>query len=205
MPFRMSESGREALLDVQKWSGVPPGCPGVVERPSRMSGSGSGGPPGCPGVVWRPSRMTVWSECPPGCPGVVGGHPNVMETIPGAREAHSDIRESLVAHSDVREQSEGPPGCPGVVRRPTQMLERPSLVFRRSSLVFRSGRRPTRKFERPSLVFGRPSRMSGSGREALPNVREWSMAHPDVREWSGGPTECPGVVGRLSQMSVSGR
>ena len=37
--------------------------------------------------------------------------------------------------------------------------------------------------------------MSGSGREAL----------ADVREWSGGPFECPGVVGRLSRMPGSGR
>ena len=32
--------------------------------------------------------------------------------------------------------------------------------------------------------------MSGSGQMAL----------PDVREWSDGPTGCPGVVGRPSQM-----
>ena len=37
--------------------------------------------------------------------------------------------------------------------------------------------------------------MSGSGLEAL----------PDVREWSGGPPECPGVVGRPFRMSRSGR
>ena len=37
--------------------------------------------------------------------------------------------------------------------------------------------------------------MSGSGWEA----------QPDVRNWSGGPHECPGVVGRPSQISVSGR
>ena len=54
-------SGRLALSDVFEWSGGPPGCPGVVFWPSRMSGSGrealmdvlewSGGPPRCPGVV----------------------------------------------------------------------------------------------------------------------------------------------------------
>ena len=32
--------GREAIPNVRKWLGVPPGCPGVVRRPSRMSGSG---------------------------------------------------------------------------------------------------------------------------------------------------------------------
>ena len=36
----MSGSGREALPDVREWSGGPPGCPGVVGRPTRMSGSG---------------------------------------------------------------------------------------------------------------------------------------------------------------------
>ena len=37
--------------------------------------------------------------------------------------------------------------------------------------------------------------MSGSGREAL----------SDVREWLGGPTKCPGVVGRRSRMIGSGK
>ena len=49
----MSGSSREALPDVLEWSGGPPGCPGVVGRPSLMSESGrdalangtSGGPP----------------------------------------------------------------------------------------------------------------------------------------------------------------
>ena len=49
-PSRLSGYGREtfldvpewweALPDVQKWSGDPPVCPGLVERPFRMSGSG---------------------------------------------------------------------------------------------------------------------------------------------------------------------
>ena len=61
----MSGSGLEAHPDVHEWSGGPPGCPGVVERPSRMSGSGReahldglGDPPGCPELVWRPCRMS---------------------------------------------------------------------------------------------------------------------------------------------------
>ena len=51
----MSGNGREALPDVQEWSGGPPGSPKVVGMPSRMSGSSresilevrewSGGPP----------------------------------------------------------------------------------------------------------------------------------------------------------------
>ena len=74
-PSRMSCSGqeafpnvREALPDFLEWSGRPPGCPLVVHRPSRMSGSGrealpnirewSERPPGCPLVVLRPSRLS---------------------------------------------------------------------------------------------------------------------------------------------------
>ena len=47
--------------------------------------------------------------------------------------------------------------------------------------------------------------MSGSGREARTDVREWSEACLDVREWCGGPSGCPGVVGRHCQMSGCGR
>ena len=53
----MSRSDQEAICDVREWSGRPSGCPGLVGRPSRMTGSGlealqhirkwSGGPPGC--------------------------------------------------------------------------------------------------------------------------------------------------------------
>ena len=63
----MSESGREALPDIRKWSGGPPGCPEVVERPFHMFGSGReslqdfqvclGGSPGCLGVVGSPSQV----------------------------------------------------------------------------------------------------------------------------------------------------
>ena len=68
----MSGSGREALPNVQEWSGGSPGCPGVVGRPSQMSGSGwkaltevrewSGGTPGWPGVAGRPSQMSGCSR-----------------------------------------------------------------------------------------------------------------------------------------------
>ena len=49
---------------------------------------------------------------------------------------------------------------------------------------------------------GMPSRKIGSGLEALLDVRK---ALPDVREWSGGPSGCPGEVGRPFRMSGSGR
>ena len=106
----MFGSGRQALPYVREWSGGPPGCPGMVGMPSRMSGSGQeafsdfrdwsgglrgdvagphgglevppgglGGPPGGPGVVGKPSRMSGsgrealpdvrwWSGGPLGCP-----------------------------------------------------------------------------------------------------------------------------------------
>ena len=66
-PFQMSGSCRVALLDVREWSGGHHGCPGVVGRLSRMSGSGGMPPdvrewsdstPGWPGVVVRPSRIS---------------------------------------------------------------------------------------------------------------------------------------------------
>ena len=51
----MSRSGRETLPDLREWLGGLPGCPGVVGRPSQMSGrpfvlSGSG---------WK-SILDVW-------------------------------------------------------------------------------------------------------------------------------------------------
>ena len=36
----MSRSGRQALLDDREWSRPSPGCPSVIEGPSRMFGSG---------------------------------------------------------------------------------------------------------------------------------------------------------------------
>ena len=85
----MFGSGWEALQDVRKWSGGPPGCPGVVGRPSRMSGCGrealsdvretrpdvrewSEGSLVRPAVFRMPSRMSrIGREAPPGCLGVV--------------------------------------------------------------------------------------------------------------------------------------
>ena len=80
----MSESGREALADVEEWSGGPPRCLGVIGRLSRVVGippdvrEWSGGPPGCSGAVGSPSRMSgsdrvaipdvrEWSRGPSGC------------------------------------------------------------------------------------------------------------------------------------------
>ena len=37
---RMSGSCQEVLPEVQEWLKDPPGCPGVVGRPTQMSGSG---------------------------------------------------------------------------------------------------------------------------------------------------------------------
>ena len=81
----MSLNGWEALLDVREplpdfreLSGVPPGCPEVVGRPPRMSGSGLEALPDVR-VVRMPSRMSgsggealpnvwEWSGDSPGCP-----------------------------------------------------------------------------------------------------------------------------------------
>ena len=54
----MPVSGWEALPDVREWSGDPQLCPGVVGRPTGLSGMWSGGPHGSPGVVGRNSRMS---------------------------------------------------------------------------------------------------------------------------------------------------
>ena len=96
IPSRMSRSGWEALPDVLKWSGDPPGRRRVVEKPFRMSGSGE-----------RPSRM---SERLAQCPGVVEK----------ASWMSGSSRETL---PDVREWSGDHPGCPGVVWRPSRMSE----------------------------------------------------------------------------------
>ena len=124
-PSRMSGSCREALPDVQKWSGGPPGCPGVVGRPYRMSGSGreafrdgrkwSGGPPGCLRVVGRPFQRSEsgrealpdvceWSGDPPGSPGVLEPPSRMVWRPPGCLAL-----------------SGCPPECPEVVGRHTRM------------------------------------------------------------------------------------
>ena len=80
--------------------------------------------------------------------------------------------------------------------------------------------------KKDSGVFGGPfrrygnghkaSQASGNGREALPEVREWSVGPPgspgvvgsgreslqEVRECSGVPSGGPGVVGRRFQRSM---
>ena len=75
----MSGSGQVALPDVQEWSGVPPGCTGLVGSPSRMSGSG-----GRPYTflerladVHKTSRISG----------------SGLETLLDVQEAHSDVRE----------------------------------------------------------------------------------------------------------------
>ena len=71
-PSWSARNGREAIFESREWSGGPPGGTGVVEKPSRIAGSGreyllkgredlsvsregSGGPPRGPGVVRNPS------------------------------------------------------------------------------------------------------------------------------------------------------
>ena len=107
----MSGSGREALPNFREWSSGPPGRPGVVGRPCRMSGSGGKSSRmskrlrRCPGVVRRPSQMfgSGW------------------ETLPEVQEALSNVREWSEALQDIREWSRDSPGFPGVVKWPSQM------------------------------------------------------------------------------------
>ena len=103
----MSKSGREVLPDVQEWSGGPPGCLGMVRRPSEMSGS-------CRDAVTdvRESLPVVreWLGDHPSCLGVVGVHPG----CPGVSERPSRMsgsgREALLevweGLPDVRELAE---------------------------------------------------------------------------------------------------
>ena len=90
----MSGSGLEALPNVREWSGGPPACPGVVERPSRMCGSG----PDTLTMSRKTSRMT-------------------RRTSRMSRSGREDL-------ADVREWSGGPPGCPGIDLIPSRMSER---------------------------------------------------------------------------------
>ena len=173
----MSWSGQEAHPDVREWSGGPPGCPGVFERPSRMPGSCREALPysvvvGRASLMCeRPSRMPCSGQealpdvrRPPRCPGVVGRTYQMYESG----------REAL---PNVREWSGCPPRCPGVVGMPSQM----SGSGREALPVIR-------------LRSGGPT-VSGSCWEALPNVLEWSR----------GPPRCQGVVRRPSRMSGSVR
>ena len=109
---RMSESGREALLDVWEWSGGPPGCSKVVGRPSRKSGSGrealldvrklsggvtdvqewSGGPPECLGVDGRPCRV---SGCGGRTPQMSGSVREANLMSGSGRETLSEVREAF--------------------------------------------------------------------------------------------------------------
>ena len=54
----MTRSGQLALPKVLKWSGGPPGCPGMVRTPSWMSESGRVALSNVTGVFGRPYRMS---------------------------------------------------------------------------------------------------------------------------------------------------
>ena len=92
----MSGSGQDALPEVQEWSDNPPGCPGVVERPSRMSGNGR---------ETLPDFAERW------------------DTFLDVREWSRDLLDVCETHSDVREWSGGSLGYPGVVGRLPRMFE----------------------------------------------------------------------------------
>ena len=123
----MSESGFEAHAVIWDWWGGPHGypqvvrnplrCPGLVRRPTRMSGSGK--PSRMSGSGWEPPQMfeigrevfsdvQEWSSGPPGCQRVIG--------MPSRMSGSG--REAI---KNVRELSGGPPGYSGMVRRPLRI------------------------------------------------------------------------------------
>ena len=183
----MSERGLEALsdvwgdqgalTDVQEWSASPPGCPGVVRRPSLLAGVVSSlpnvqewlrGSLDYPGVV----------RSPPKCPREVGRPYRMSGGL--SRKFGSDRRPSWMSGSgreslpNVQECLGVPPGCPGVVGSPFLM----SGSGHEALPDVREWSKGPPKFLR---VVGRPFLLSGNGREAL----------HDVREWSGGPPGFP--------------
>ena len=125
----MSGSGRDALGDVREWSGDPPGCPGVVGRHSRMSGSGW---ETFPDVREAHPDVREWSGGPPKCQQVIGMHSGICG-------------RGLDSLGDVRVLSGGPRECPAVVGRPSRLFG----------------------------MVGTHSWMSRSSQEALGDVRQW--------------------------------
>ena len=128
---RMSGSGRIALPNVRDSTpGCPrcsPGCPGVVGRHSRISGSGVRYP-GCPGLLVDVrealSDVREWSVDPFQCPGGPPGYPGVVgwpsrmsgsgwNVLPDVREALPVVREWSGDPSECSGVVGGPPGCPG--------------------------------------------------------------------------------------------
>ena len=97
----MSGSIWESLPFVREWSGGHSGCPEVLGRPSRMSGSG---------------RETI-----PDLRKLSGVPLKVFKSLPdvwGWRQALLDVRQFSGRRPGCLE---GPPGGPGVVRRPFRM------------------------------------------------------------------------------------
>ena len=102
--------GRLALLDVREWSGGIPGCTGVVERPSRMSVSGSE----------DLTDVRVWSVGPPGCTGVFE---RLYRLSGSGQEALPEVREWSGDATECPGVVGGPPGCPGGLADDREWLE----------------------------------------------------------------------------------
>ena len=81
---------QDTLPDVQKWSGGPPGCPGVVGWPSWMSESGRETLPNVQ-EWWEvprcPGKLAVIQECSEGPRMSGSGRENLLDF----REALSDV------------------------------------------------------------------------------------------------------------------
>ena len=175
----MSGSGREDLPDIREWSGGPPGYPGVVGRPSRISRSGQETPrmslcgwEALPDVrEWWEALPVVreWSVGSSGCLGVVGRPSRLFGS--GRETPRMSVCgwETLL---DVLEWSGAPPRYPGVVGRPFRMSES-GREAPRMSVCGQEALPDIQEYPGCPCVVGRPSRMSGGGREHLPDIREW--------------------------------
>ena len=183
-PFRRCGMGRETRSDVLNWSGDYP-------RVRKWFGD----PPGSPEVVEIPSHSyRIGRETLPEFRKWSGDPPRGQEMVSRPSRRSRTGQETL---PEVWKWSGDSPGDPEVVGRPTW----------RSG----SGRRPSRGVK----LVGRPSWRSGSGQESLPEVRKWLETLPEVQNcsetildvwnWLGNSPGGPGVVGRSSRRSGSGR
>ena len=74
----MSGTGWGVLSDVREWSGGLFGCPGVVGRPSRMSGSGRDDLRKSENGWMVLSDVREWSGDPHKCPGRPPGYTGLV-------------------------------------------------------------------------------------------------------------------------------
>ena len=157
----MSESGQEAHAVIRDWWGGPHGYPQVVRNPLR-----------CPGLVRRPTTMSGSGKLSrmsrSGREALVV---NVREWS-GAPQMFGIGREIF---SHVQEWSGGPPGCQRVIGMPSRMSRSGREAIKDVRELLGGHARCPEVGGSPIRMSGSdrgPSQMSGSDREALPDVRE---------------------------------